>query len=278
VAEISGQAIEREETMNEAATEEAVVEVLTREIAAVERESTALTIRDTVTEQAAMLMIAKCRDNEKRLEEERKAQTDPLRVRIDIITAPYKKAMEGFAAIRLEIDRRLQDYRRRKALEQQQEQQRLLAEKRKQEDEARLALQKEQERLAEQERKLAESNKAPSVAEAKAIAKQAEKVEEARATVAESVAAPVPVVEQQAKTTTFEDGTQVTARAKKGWVFTVGIPKGTVLDRTDPRVSGIPNRFFVLDERRINAAVKSGEVIPGITIVDESVTAVRSAR
>lgn len=258
--------------------EQAVIEVLDKEKPVYEREATALTINDDSGAQSATLFIAKCREAEKRLEAERRSQTDPLNDRIAIITKPYKESIGWFERLRTGMDAKLQDYRRRVALAQQQEQARLLADKRKREDEAAAELKREQEKLAQQQALLQERTSVPTAREDKALAKQEAKVEEARAALTEVAQAPVAVVEQQAKSTRLDDGSMVTSRTKKGWVFTAGIPKGTVLDRTDARIADLPDTYFVLDEKRINAAVKAGMVPPGITIVDESSSVVRSAK
>ena len=95
--------------------EQAVIAVLEREKPIYEKEASALTIGDEVGANAAMLFVAKCREAEKRLETERRAQTDPLNARIDLIAKPYKEAIGWFERLRVAMDVRLQDYRRRKA-------------------------------------------------------------------------------------------------------------------------------------------------------------------
>ena len=259
-------------------TQQAVIEVLDKEKPLYEKEASSLAIVDDVGARAAMLFIAKCREAEKRLETERKAQTDPLRSRIDIITKPYVDSIGWFERLRTAMDTKLKDFQRRIALELQQRQQQELADKRKREEEAALELKKEQEKLARHEEELRESHAPPTASQQKAFAKQELKVEEKRAALAVAIETPVAVVEQQPKSTTLADGTVVGSRSKKGWLFTAGIPKGTILDRADARLADLPDTFFVLDEKRINAAVKSGAVPPGITIIDESITTVREAR
>ena len=263
--------------MTTSTQEEPAIDVLTHEVAVVKRQAAAILITDDATEQAAMLMIAKCRENEKKLEEERKAQTDPLRTRIEIITEPYKKAAAGFEAIRKKIDGCLQAYRAKKARELQEQQQKAIEDKRRQEAEAQAEAAKQREKAEKLEREAAEKKRALSAAEQKKLDDQRVLAQAAQEKAAEVAAAPVEVVVPQAKTTTLGDGTQVTSRAKKGWVFKNGLPKDTVFYRDDPRFKDVSDSFFKFDPTKMNLQAKIGAA-EGVLIVDEAVTAIRQAK
>lgn len=255
-----------------------IIDTLTNEHSRYEQEATALTIKDDTGAQAAMLFIAKCREAEKRLDAERRAKTDPLNDQIGTIMKPYKESIGWFERLRIRMDTRLQDFRRKRAAELQERQQLELADKRRREDEAAAILKKEQERLDRQRAELMAASAPPTASQQKAFDKQEAKVEAARAVAVEVAQAPVTVIEQQAKSTTLDDGTVVTSRKKPGWVFSNGLPKDTVFDRTDKRFANLPDDLFVFDPKRANGRCKGNIATDGLTYVDESITAVKAAK
>lgn len=224
----------------------------TRQLQAMEHASAALIPADDETEEAATLFVSKCRQAEKELDAERKTQTDPLHARIKAISEPYKKVIEAFMALRMNVQWRLDDYRKRKALAQAAEQQRLI--------EAANRKQAEEQAKAEAARKAADQARAAGDEQAAAKLESKAERSELRASTVE-----IPVLETVKKTVRLEDGSSVTFSNAKDWGIN-GYDKKEKIYADDPRFNGLDwnkyKRFFVLDVVRVNAAFKGGEKLP----------------
>lgn len=258
------------------------IEMPMNEIALAQK-AQALAITDDATETAALMVIADCRGVEKQADAERREKTDPLNLRIELVSAPFNKRRDFFKAIRIRLDTELTKYRTAKALRLQQDQQRLIEEKRRADAEAEAKAAKERERLRQMEEDMRASSAVPTASQQKALASQEAKVEKAVAHEAEVKAAPIQVVEQVQKTVELADGTKITSRKNKVPAFANGVPTDTVFDRSDPRFKvgasvELPDNCFVFDLARLKAMMKVGIVPPGVIEIDAPTLAVRKAK
>lgn len=142
---------------------------------------------------------------------------------------------------------------------------RLELERQKEEEQARI-------RKAAVERQEAEEEK---LRLEKAALKQESKadIEDSRAMMA------APVLQASApKTAVLEDGTKATGKKVDIWMFTNGMPIDGEYYGDDPRLDGIPRRFFKLDLVKLGKAVKGGEPIPGTKKDYKFVTASKAVK
>jgi hypothetical protein len=229
-----------------------------------EQKAAAIVLVDDASESVAMFIIAKLREYETGQDKERRAITDPLNKQIEDISRPYNERKAKAKLEREKLTQRLGDYRTQKE-QQRQEQQRLAN------------LEAEQDRL----KKLAEADKARHEAEQRREAGDelgAAKLE-GKAQRAEliAVSAAPEIVPQQPKTTTLFDGSKLTVREDRDWVFANGLAKEEDYYRNDPRLKDLPDEFFKLDRAAISARVRASrgsqpDSIPGIKIVPKTTT------
>lgn len=222
-----------------------------------EQEARQLVPSDSQSAQAAMLFIARCREAEKSLDTERKTKTDPLRAEIDTITEPYKLAIQAFQALRGEVSQRLATY------EAKAEQLRLEAQRKALADADFLRVKKEQEEAKAREDADAARESGDLLGALKLDAK-ADKAALVAATVTPMVFSTPP------KTVTFADGTAVTKRKGKDWIYDNGQPRGEKRYKDDPRFYDIPDEYWMIDEAKIGQVVRSGGKVLGVRVVGTS--------
>lgn len=232
------------------------------DVARYEQEAQHLLPSDEQSERAALLFISKTREAEKSLDKERKAKTDPLNAEIERITGPYRTAIAAFARLRGLVEGKLNQYRIRIANERQEAQRKAIA------DANAEKARKEATAKAEREAAdLARQNGDELVA-----LKHESKAEKAE--LAAETVAPV-VIEQQAKTAVFDDGSKVTVKTVKDWTYSNGLSKDGDYHMDDQRFKELPAEFWQPDEAKIGRMVRAGAKIPGITVVEKASTMTR---
>ena len=230
-----------------------------------EAKASTITLTDDASMDVVMLLIAKIKEVELDIKDERKSLTDPLRAEIERVTQPYKERLDKAEALRDQLTIKLTEYRNEK------ERQRLLAQQASngeaEEDRARREADAEAARKnAEQARK-----KGNEVAAVK-LEGQAQRQELAAAQTA-------PVVHlQQAKTSTLIDGSKMTLTLDKDWLYQCGVPRGESYFRTDRRLQDTPDEYFELNETKIGKVIRAGGTIPGIRMIEKPRTTSRKAK
>lgn len=221
-----------------------------------QQEAQQLQPTDEQSAAGAMLFIAKCKESEKSLDTERKGKTDKLREDIENITKPYRLAIDAFVALRTEVQARLTAY------DQKVEAKRL-------EDQRLANLEAERVRIQEQqktEKARADAEAARESGDLLGALKFDAKADKAE--LKAMTATPV-VIAAAPKTVTFDDGTSVTNRKGKDWVYENGAAKGEKRHRDDPRFRDvIPDEYWLLDESKIGAIVRSGGKVPGVRVFE----------
>jgi hypothetical protein len=137
----------------------------------------------------------------------------------------------------------------------------------------------DQANLEEEERlRKAELDRLAAIEEQNKLEKKAIKLD-AKADIAESHAtmiAPTIQVDESAGSRTLMDGSQVGTRKAVDWLFENGMPKDGDYYADDPRLLGIPARYFILDTAKLGKDVKNGVPVPGtIRTVGSATTARR---
>jgi len=137
----------------------------------------------------------------------------------------------------------------------------------------------DQANLEEEERlRKAELDRLAAIEEQNKLEKKAIKLD-AKADIAESHAtmiAPTIQVDESAGSRTLLDGSQVGTRKAVDWLFENGMPKDGDYYADDPRLLGIPARYFILDTAKLGKDVKNGVPVPGtIRTVGSATTARR---
>jgi len=124
----------------------------------------------------------------------------------------------------------------------------------------------------------AEEDRLAAIEEQNKLEKKAIKLD-AKADIAESHAtmiAPTIQVDESAGSRTLLDGSQVGTRKAVDWLFENGMPKDGDYYADDPRLLGIPARYFILDTAKLGKDVKNGVPVPGtIRTVGSATTARR---
>lgn len=234
------------------------------EVARLEAKSKTLTITDDASEEAALFFISECKSAHSHLEEERKRRVKPLNDQVKEINEGFKPFTEILDRLWRAADRLRSDYLRKK-------QEAIEAANRKAIADA------EQARL-EQERKAEDARVAAAAAREAGDEKAAIKLE-AKADKAETKAmmtAPVLVDAQPTSgSRTLVSGATAGTRKTVDWLFTNGMPKDGDYYMDDPRVQGIPSRYFLLDLSRLGKDAKNGVPIPGVKRIEGFSTTVK---
>lgn len=207
---------------------------------------------DDLTIRQCAEFIEECKLAEKRQEQKRKDQVDPLNAKVKEINALYMPVRDAFGQLWRSVDERvarfIHEQRQKAALEQQ----RLIAEAKKRKD--------EEDAKAEEARRAAEV--ARQAGDGKLAAKLDAKAEKAEVKASMITA---PVVHAPDRTMDLGGNTLSVSAPKKDWMLP-SWDKTSKLYGDDPRLKGIDPawllRFCVLDAVRLNAAFKSGESFP----------------